>query len=166
MLIFEEQLLADIPDAFQGMEQDKIEMMYPYEERPQIILDDGQRGRFCTFSLLEGQGLADEQAGDAARVMGKVVKGLYPSCLLEEPQTMDAEGGTCGWFSFKSPGTEGEIWNVMYVFPVNGNMMLGTLGCLAEDEAGKEQMMEIMGSLKALKKKSPWNISGIGGRIL
>lgn len=159
MLMFEEQLLADIPDSFQEMEKVKIDMMYPYDTKPQIILEDKEH-RFCTFSLLENQILTDSQVESAIQIIFKVVISLYPSSLLEEPQLMNGGGQTCGWFSFRTAAAEGELFNVMYIFPVNGYMMLGTMGCLIEDESGKKQMFEIMESLKNLRKKFSYAISG------
>lgn len=159
MLMFEEQFLVDIPDSFQEMEKVKIDMMYPYDEKPQIILEDKEH-RFCTFSLLENQILTDSQVESAIQTILKVVISLYPSSLLEEPQLMNGKGGTCGWFSFRTATTEGEIFNVMYIFPVNGCMMLGTIGCLDKDESGKKQMFEIIESLRSLRKKFSYAISG------
>lgn len=166
MVIFEEQLQVEIPDSFQGMEKDKVDGMYPYDKKPQIILEDGDTHRFCTFSLLESQALSDNQVEDAIWIIKKVVTSLYPSCLLDKPQLMDCQAGTCGWFSFKSAGTEGELFNIMYIFPINGCMMLGTMGCMAEDESGKKQMMEIMGSLKAFRKNFSWMLTRREGRTL
>lgn len=159
MLMFEEQLLVDIPDSFQEMEKIKIDMLYPYDEKPQIILEDKEH-RFCTFSLLENQILTDSQVESAIQTILKVVTSLYPSSLLEEPQLMNCRGGTYGWISFRTAAAEGEIFNVMYIFSVNGCMMLGTMGCLAEDESGKKQMFEIMESLRNLRKKFSYAISG------
>ena len=48
MLIFEEQLIVDIPEAFRMMTIDRIDGMYPCDEKPQIILEDEETHRFCT----------------------------------------------------------------------------------------------------------------------
>lgn len=160
MLIFEKRLHVDIPDSFGEMEKDRIAMMYPYEEQPQIALEEEETHRFCTFSLLETQALSEGQTEPAIRLIAKVITGLYPSCLLDKPQLADCQEGKCGWFSFQTAGMEGKIWNIMYIFSVNGCMMLGTLGCLAEDEPGKKQMMKIMKSLKNVRKQFSSVIAG------
>lgn len=159
MLLFEEQLSVDIPNSFQDMERISIDEMYPCEEKPQIILEDKETNRFCTFSLLDNHTLIDLQLEYAIHVISKVVVSLYPSCLLDEAQLKDCKDGACGWFSFKSIGNRGEIFNIMYIYPVNGCMMLGTMGCIAEDEQGQSQLMHIMESLQALKKTSSYIIS-------
>lgn len=152
MLIFEEQLFVEIPDTFKEMEECKVSIMYPYEEKPQIMLEDEQMHRFCTFSLLVFQGLAEAQVESAIHSVCNTVRSLHPSCLLETPQLMKCSEGTCGWFSFRTEGTEGRLYNVMYVFPVNGNMMLGSMGCPMEDEPGKQLLMQAMESLKSLRE--------------
>lgn len=166
MLLFEEQLNVDISDSFQEMEKDKADWMYPYDKKPQVILEDGSTHRFCTFSLLEAQSLTDDQVEDAVWIISKIVTSLYPSCLLDKPQLIECQNRASGWFSFRSIGTEGELFNVMYIFPVNGCMMLGTIGCMAEDETGKEWMMELMASLKVFKKNFSWILHGREGRVL
>ena len=61
IVMFEEQLLAQMPDSFKEMERESMEDRYPYEERPQIILEDEASRRFCTFSLLKAQKLSENQ---------------------------------------------------------------------------------------------------------
>ncbi len=41
----------------------------------------------------------------------------------------------------------------MYVIPVDGCMMLGTMGCMENDEDGKEQMIHIMRSLEVQENR-------------
>ncbi len=165
MMLFEEQLNVDISDSFQKMERDKADEMYPYDKKPQIILEDGGTHRFCTFSLLEAQPLIDNQVEDAIWIISKVVTSLYPSCMLDKPQLIECQNGASGWFSYRSAGTEGELFNVMYIFPVNSCMMLGTIGCMVEDKTGKKWMMELMASLKAFKKNFSWVLNGKGGKF-
>lgn len=153
MLLFEEQLYVDMPESYQEMSQDRIDALYPYEVKQEIILENTQTGSFCTFSLFEDQGIMDSQVEYAIHSISKVVTRMYPSCLVEEAQTMDCSETFCGWFSFKTQGVDGELYNVMYVFPVNGHKMFGTMGCRMKDEQEKDLLMNILKSLKAQKKK-------------
>lgn len=153
MVLFDEQLYVDMPESYQEMRMDKAEQMYPYEEKPQIILESMQTASFCTFSLFEDQGIMDSQVEYAICGVSKVVTGLYPSSLLEEEQTMCCAEAVCAWFSFKTQAADGELYNVMYIFPVNGHLMIGTMGCRLEDKEGKERLMEVLRSLRAQKKK-------------
>ncbi len=152
MELFDGQLLAEIPDSFREMDGDRMAMMYPYEEKPQVILEDVKKARTCTFSLLKEQKLESPQAECAASAIRKVVAGLYPACRPGKLQIIEGRNGKCGWFSFHT--ADGEGYQVMYVFPVNGAMMLGTMGCAAEDVHGKIQMHGIMKSLEAVRKRT------------
>ncbi len=153
MLLFEKQLYVDIPESYQEMSQDRVDALYPYEVKPEIILENAQTGSFCTFSLFEDQGIMDSQVEYAIHSVSRIVTSLYPSSLVEKDQTMDCSEAFCGWFSFKTQAADGELHNVMYIFPVNGHMMFGTMGCRMEDEQEKELLMKILRSLKAQKKK-------------
>lgn len=143
----------DMPESYQEMPQDRVDALYPYEVKQEIILENPQTGSFCTFSLFEDQGIMDSQVEYAIHSVRKIVTRLYPSSLLEEEQIMPCAEASCGWFAFKTIAAEGALYNVMYIFPVNGHMMFGTMGCRMEDEQEKEQLMEILRSLKAQKKK-------------
>lgn len=44
MLLFEEQLYVDMPESYQEMSQDRIDALYPYEVKQEIILENTQTG--------------------------------------------------------------------------------------------------------------------------
>ncbi|WP_124065480.1 hypothetical protein [Clostridium sp. E02] len=167
-LFFGGRLAVRIPDFLHPMETNRAEFMYPYEQRPQIILEDTNAHRFCTFSLLKEQKLAAVQVEYAIQCITKAIVGLYPSCLLSDPQLVPKKDGACGWFSFRSMIREGTLQNFMYVYSVDECMMLGTMGCFIEDEVGKKQMLQMMESLEVPERKpsyvrsSPGSLQTIG----
>lgn len=161
-LLFDRRLLVELPDSFQSMDKDKIELMYPYDDKPQIILEDKDTSEFCTFSLLKEQKLAGTQVMYAIRSILNVVASLYPSSILKESALVEREKGVCGWFAFRTNGEKGELYNYMYLFPVDGSMMLGTMGCLMEDEAGKNRLLKIMESLAIPEKEHGDNVGSRG----
>lgn len=148
-LLFDGKLIAGIPDSFQPMEEEKAAMMFPCEERPQLIFENSGASRFCTFSLLKRQSLTGTQVKRAVHSIADAVTSLSPTCLLKEPELVRQEGGTWGWFSFRTVTREGDVYNVMYVRPVGGEMMLGTLGCPMDDDEGRKELMGIPESLKS-----------------
>lgn len=158
IVMFEEQLLVQLPDTFREMERERMESRYPFEERPQIILEDEAAGRFCTFSLLTTQKLSENQLEYAMKEVCWVVTSLYPASLLDAPQMAYCEGAVCGWFSFRVTGIGEELFHMMYILPVNGCMMLGTAGCALGDAEGKEQAMSIIKSLQLCEKKFSFEV--------
>ena len=153
MFLFDEQLYVDIPESYQEMRQERIDALYPHEVRQEIILENAQTGSFCTFSLFEDQGIMESQVEYAIHSVSKIVTRLYPSCIVDKEQLMNCSESFCGWCSFQTQAADGQLYNVMYIFPVNGHMMFGTMGCRMEDEREKELLMSIMKSLKTQKKK-------------
>jgi len=159
--IFENRLLVKLPDSFEALEPEKIEKMFPYQDRPQLIMGNGDVSRFCTFSLIRNQSLGSAQVKKAIKTMFQVITSLYPSSQLCEPEVQKLKHMTCGWFEFQTIGDAGNIHNFMYIVPVQGMMMLGTLGCLMGDEEGEKQMGEIMQSLELPEKRRGFS----GGRL-
>ena len=155
-LLFDDRLLVYIPAFYEDMDQEKAKMMYPYENRPQIILENKKSFRWCTFSLLKEQGLSKSQIEDAIQSISKIVLSLYPSSMLRKPEIIKRKEGNCGWFAFRTVWKTGGIYNVMYVFSVDGSMMLGTLGCGEEDIEGIKEMMHVLKSLEIPMIESPY----------
>lgn len=151
--LFDGKLLIEIPDSFQEAEGEKAANMFPYEERPQIILEEKGTSRFCTFSLLEKQSLTKNQTKHVIDLIADAVISLYPSCLLEQPGLVKREEAVYGWFAFQTSAREGKLYNIMYICPVNGSMLLGTMGCLMDDEAGRTGMQQQLGTLKIPERR-------------
>ena len=150
---FDQRLLVDLPDSFHSMEKQRAENRYPSEARPQILMEDKEHSRFCTFSLIKNQWLAESQIQYAIQSVCSLVVSLYPSCLQKEAEIVEKDKGSYGWFAFEIMGEKGKVWNIMYVIPVDGCMMLGTMGCMENDEDGKEQMIHIMRSLEVQENR-------------
>jgi hypothetical protein len=146
--LFNNLISVMLPDTFESMESEKIELMYPSEGRPQFIYEDTKTNRFCTFSLLKDQNLTSLQVEQGIKSIFISIISLYPTCLLEEPQLLEKAEKTWGYFSFKTLCNEGSLRNIMYILSVDGCMMLGTMGCLLEDEDGEKQLLHIMHSLE------------------
>ena len=103
------------------MDIERAKLMYPYADRPQIILEDGGACRWCTFSLLREQGLSKGQIGDAIRSISRSVNtppgssrgyirdedvDAYQSRVLEDRRVTitavdESGGGVIAGFSFE-----------------------------------------------------------------
>lgn len=154
VLLFDKRLEVCIPNSFSKMNNDKVEMMFPYAERPQVILEEKDTSRFCTFSLLEKQSLVGVQVKYVIHSIEDAITSLYPSCLLLKPEIAKLKNGLCGWFAYQTSGKGGNLFNIMYVYPVKGKMMLGTMGCFLDDEEGKIRIKDIMLSLNVCEKST------------
>lgn len=151
---FEHKVSVQIPDCYQEMEAETVEVMFPYEDRPQIILSDPSGTRFCTFSYLKDQKMTQAQTAYAIREIVQIVTSLYPSSLIQEPKVMTLPDGKLEWFEYKTMKSNGGIHNFIYVFSEEGSMLLGTMGCDMEDMDGIAELKNIMGSMERIKKHS------------
>lgn len=148
IILFNNLLSLSLPSSFESMNWEKIELMFPNEDRPQFIYEEIEANRFCTFSLLKDQKLSNFQVEQGIQSISNAITSLYPTCLLEAPQLLEKEERIFGYFTFKTHSKEGILRNIMYILSVEGCMMLGTMGCLLEDEDGVRQLMQIMNSLE------------------
>lgn len=152
MILFNNLLTLSLPSSFELMNSEKIELMFPNEDRPQYIYEDIKANRFCTFSLLMDQKLSNFQVEQGIQSISNAITSLYPTCLLEAPQLLEKGGEIFGYFTFKTLSKEGILRNIMYILSVEGCMLLGTMGCLLEDEDGARQLIQIMNSLEIPEK--------------
>lgn len=155
-VLFDNLLSVSLPNSFEAMDSGKVEFMYPNEDRPQLIYEDRETNRFCTFSLLKDQKLTNLQVEHAIQSISNAIISLYPTCLLGDIQLLDKAEKVLGYFYFKTNCKEGSLRNIMYIISVDGCMMLGTMGCLIEDEEGEKQLIHIMDSLEIPESTSPY----------
>ena len=151
--LLENKLLVQIPDYFHQMEAEVTERMFPYEDRPENIFGCQDGSKFCTFSFLDNQELTSAQVIYAIQTISKLVLSLYPSSLINEPAVLTLKDGNCGWFEYWSKMKEGKLHNIMFIFPVEGTMMLGTAGFPFQDIEGEQEIKAMLGSLELPEKK-------------
>lgn len=147
-----------MPDSFQKMEEEAASQLFPYEDRPEFILGNPNRHRFCTFSFLKNQALTSAQVIYAIQTIAKLVLGLHPSALFGKPTVLSLEDGNCGWFEYGTNTREGKLQNIMFIFPIEGRMLLGTAGFLRQDREGEKEMRTMLESLKLPEKKSQFPV--------
>lgn len=151
--LFDNKLTVWIPNTYHEMEQNKIKQIYPYDKKPQIILEDTTISRFCTFSLLENQVLLEKHIESAINSIEKVVASLRPTSIIKKSELLKVENRLCGWFSFETFGEE-KICNFVYIFSVSGLMMLGTTGCYKKDEIGRGEFLEMINTIEIEKRRN------------
>lgn len=152
----ETQILSDkvsvmLPEGFVEMPQRIAKIKYPSEQRPQVIMtsDDGTVN--FTFSLYDTE-FNERQIEDALGQFKAVIRKVNPAFVfydfVVEPDK------ALGWFDFKSYGLDEQIYNVMYLLPVEGKLMHGIFNCLYRDILEwKEAVHQIMMSVTDLTQE-------------
>ena len=152
----ETQILSDkvsvmLPEGFIEMPQRIAKIKYPSEQRPQVIMtsDDGTVN--FTFSLYDTE-FNERQIEDALGQFKAVIRKVNPAFVFYD--FVVESDKALGWFDFKSYGLDEQIYNVMYLLPVEGKLMHGIFNCLYRDILEwKEAVHQIMMSVTDLTQK-------------
>jgi len=78
--------------------------------------------------------LKNESVASAAHEMKKVVEAAHPLSIVGHVDVLRQGRNHCGYFAFRSPSVDQERYNLMYITPIKGRMMLGTCSCPLEDD--------------------------------
>jgi len=136
--IIEGRLYMTIPSDFGLMPPELARVKYPSENRPDIIFSDEEGAISINFSLT-GDKLQNEDIEDAKDYLQQVVLKMNPSSRILTSEIIEDET-RIGYFDFISPAIDGEIYNLMFIFSLDGQFILGTFNCMDMDKA---QWLEI-----------------------
>ena len=136
--IIEGRLYMTIPSDFGLMPPELARVKYPSENRPDIIFSDEEGAISINFSLT-GDKLQNEDIEDAKDYLQQVVLKMNPSSRILSSEIIEDET-RIGYFDFISPAIDGEIYNLMFIFSLDGQFILGTFNCMDMDKA---QWLEI-----------------------
>lgn len=159
ILVFQEIALLDeklhitLPANFNDMEADMMNFKYPSQQRPQIIKTNPEGSINFAFNYLDIPLLAEQtiMAVEQFRVMIRKVQPANIFFDLKEESTADI---TISWFDYKSYCIDEQMYNVLYVTPINGKMLQGIFNCpFGAQEEWKPVVLQIMLSIQDMTKK-------------
>lgn len=143
--IFDGRMSVMLPESFVDMPEKYAKQKYPSEQRPQVIKTSLDTTVNFTFSLLDS---AFEKAfiPEVLNQFKNILQKVNPAFIFYE-QGVDVER-KLGWFDFKSYGIDEQIYNIMYVTPVDGKLMHGIFNCQYRDimewkEAAKQVIFSV-----------------------
>jgi len=140
--IIEGRLYMAIPSDYMLMPPELARVKYPSENRPDIIFSDEEGSISINFSLT-GDKLQNEDIEDAKDYLQDVVLKMKPSSKILSSEIIEEET-RIGYFDFISPAIDGDIYNLMFIFSLDGQFILGTFNCMDMDKA---QWLEIAGQM-------------------
>ncbi|MDE6903578.1 MAG: hypothetical protein K2P76_01290 [Lachnospiraceae bacterium] len=114
----------ELPEGFQEMEERNKEEIYPYEERPEIILEDFQEDVQITVQFFEKE-LKEAEVRDALSQVFKLTEESFPEYKTSPEYLWEEAGVPIGWFLLTMEDLEKE--HVKAVFSLEERMMLFTL---------------------------------------
>lgn len=149
--VLSDKVSVMLPEGLTDMPLGMAKIKYPSEQRPQVIKtsDDGTVN--FTFSLYDTE-FNERQIEDALGQFKAVIRKVNPAFIFYD--FVVESDKALGWFDFKSYGLDEQIYNVMYILPVEGKLMHGIFNCLYRDILEwKEAVHQIMMSVTDLTQK-------------
>jgi len=131
--LFQGKMCLLLPATFVDMPLKLARLKYPSEQRPQIIKTNLLGSTNFAFNLFQ-QPIQAEQMQSAADGMKRILKNINPSHIFYDSGTEPLGATSLSWFDFKGYGIDTQIYYVVFLTSIDGNLMHGTFNCMIEDK--------------------------------
>ena len=123
-MFFDDKLSILLPKEFVHMPLELAKHKYPMEQRPEIIKTSNDTATNFAFSLLP-QKVDQEQLGDAVKQFRSIIKRMQPSNRFFDIKLEMMENIAIGWFDFKSPGLDEQVYTMMAFAVIDDKLFHG-----------------------------------------
>ena len=148
--IIRDRLFMTIPSEFELMEPELAELKYPGDKRPDIIFSNEEGAINISFSLTPDK-LTNEDIEEAMVFLQTWIAKLNPACEIISSNIFE-EDIRIGYFDHISNAIDSEIYNLVFLFSLEGQFILGTFNCLHLDMAAwKETAGQMLHSISKIR---------------
>ena len=124
---FEMGFSIQIPRDFSRMEKEEAENVFLSKNRPPVLFARAGRNEGITFQILSGA--EDREPED----WGRRAKELLNQGDRRTVFYGDGNEGKTYWMEYKSFAARKRIYNILFLFQVGKDMIMGTFYCLFQD---------------------------------
>lgn len=150
--LFDGQVTVMLPEKYIDMPIEMQKIKYPSENRPQIIKCNEEGEVNFTFSLLNSA-LEKSAVQSLEKQMKKLIRKVQPSNVFYDEGLVEKESTAIGWFEYKSPTIDIQLFNLMYCASVNGKTLQGVFNAPYYDwKLWKEIMHNVLKTIECVKK--------------
>lgn len=118
-------LSAEIPAELKQMSESLKDMLYPYEDRPEIIFSDADGKNQMTFQLID-KNLGQEETRKAAESVREYISSRYPRSEMSPVHLHAAGQYPASWFTMELEEPGGMQQHVKAVLSVRSQMFIAT----------------------------------------
>ena len=137
-----------LPDYFNLMAKELVEIKYPSGNRPTEIYSDEQGGVSIGFSHTQNQ-MELEQLPELMPAFIEQFSNMYPTIKWGKTETKKINGLNCVVLEFETPAIDTEIYNLMGVTVLDGRMLIFTFNCIVPVRSEwEEKANQIINSIK------------------
>lgn len=119
-----------LPEILSDMNVRYRRIKYPNQNRPQVIKTDANADATVTFSLLP---MAEvENAPNISAKIEKLysdMKKVWKQYVFYDTGKVEAEEVSVGWMEFRSFCMDGSIYNLLFMFQAQEQIVLGNFHC-------------------------------------
>lgn len=137
--IVKNQMWMWLPKQFTLLSKEYAKIKYPSENRPALIYSNPETTVNLTFSHKQEK-LAAGQEAEVCDAFGQVMRRLYPTCRILQQGLVQARNNQAAWMDFVVPAMDTAIYNLLFVTPVKGRMLIGTCNCPQPDQEDWEDL--------------------------
>lgn len=118
-----------LPTGFFLMGEEAIKEKYPSLQRPNIILTNYDKSINFTFSIITDR---KQDIFFTKQAIKQAIKAVYPSNLFYEDGIFEHQNSRVCYFDFKSFSLDGQIYNMMFIFLLDEQVVIGNFNCRFE----------------------------------
>jgi len=147
--VIKDRLIMTIPSDFELMPQELAEFKYPSKNRPHIIFTDVEGEININFTLTTDK-LENEGIEDAKEYLKQVIIKMNPSSRIKKNDVIE-EDLRIGYFDYVSPAIDSDIYNLIFIFSLDKQLILGAFNSLHLDMAKwQEAAIQMVRSLRVI----------------
>lgn len=155
-----------LPEILSDMNARYRMVKYRNQNRPQVIKTDGNADATVTFSLLP---MADiENAPDISAQMEKLygdMKKVWKQYVFYDTGQVEAGELPVAWMDFRSFCMDGSIYNLLFIFQAQGQIVLGNFHCsFPQYDTWKPVMLKLLTTIQ-VNNRAEWKTEVITERI-
>ena len=146
--LLNDMIQIKVPDNFNQMSEDLLNIKYPSSQRPTFVLSDETGGINVAFNHTTNN--ANQNVIEAYKDnFVKTFKNIYPSAKWKSSGVKEVNGKKIGYLELVTPAIDTKIYNLIFFTDCNGKLLLCTFNCTQKSiKKWSHIAMQIMESLK------------------
>ena len=126
--IIGDKVFMTLPDEFEPMPPEAVMFKYQKGNRPNIIFTDAKATVNICFTDTKDK-LEGEDIEEAKEYLERVTATMNPSSKIMSSSVIEGET-RIGFFDFISVAVDCDVYNLMFLFSLDGQFILGAFNCV------------------------------------
>ena len=147
------RLKVMLPTEYEQMEKRHVKVKYPvYRNKDIFVLTNKDTTINFMFDFKNVAAEPDRLEEIRDQLLG-VLKKAHPSLVLLDKSTIGSEGAKVAYFEIVTPALDKDIYNFMYFFLVDENLVIASFNCYDDEKAPWRPIIrQVAESLRATLK--------------